>query len=150
MDIDLWILWLTAAGVLIVIELLTSLVATLCVAVGCIAAAVVALSGAALGWQLGAMAAGIVLAFAFLAPWINRIHSRRHDSRNDGYNSNMDALIGRETTVEREIPAGGMPGRVKVDGDSWQAVSTNGEAISTGTRVRVAGYDSIILKVEKL
>lgn len=149
MELDLWILWLIAAGILLVIELLTSLVATLCVAIGCIGAAIVALAGATLGWQLGVMAAGIVLAFAFVAPWINRIHNRRQNAHSDNYNSNMEALIGRETTVDCEIVSG-RPGRVRVDGDSWQAVSTDGQPIGAGCRVRITGYDSIILKVEKL
>ena len=38
--------------------------------------------------------------------------------------------------------------RVTVDGDSWQAVSNSGDAIELGARVRVTGYDSIILTVK--
>ncbi|MGM9861355.1 MAG: NfeD family protein [Muribaculaceae bacterium] len=42
-------------------------------------------------------------------------------------------------------------GRVKADGDSWQAIATDlREAIPAGTQVRIIGYDSIILEVEQL
>ena len=59
----------------------------------------------------------------------------------------MDALIGREVRVAEDIPAGGI-GRVRIDGDSWQAQSNDGREIAAGERVRVLSYDSIILTVE--
>ena len=41
------------------------------------------------------------------------------------------------------------PGRVRIDGDNWQAVSADASPINVGTKVRVSGYDSIILTVER-
>ena len=44
-----------------------------------------------------------------------------------------------------------MTGRVKVDGDSWQARSRHPqESFLVGDRVRIHSYDSIILTIEKI
>lgn len=143
----LWIIWLIGAALLLVIELLTGAVATLCVAVGCLLAFVTALVGFGIEVQLGAMAVGVILAFIFLVPFVNKIKSRRRPARTD-YNSNMDALIGREGFIGRAIPADGGLGRLRIDGDDWQVRSRHGEPVEHGTKVKVISYDSIILTVE--
>ena len=63
--------------------------------------------------------------------------------------SNMDALIGRVVETVEDIPQHGV-GRVKVDGDRWQARCNGDMEVPAGSRVRITGYDSIILEVEKL
>lgn len=146
---ELWIIWLIAAAILLIIELLSNIVATLCVAVGCICAFIPAVAGLSIEWQMGALAIGTVLSFAFIAPWINRLHQQRQERRGC-YNSNMEALIGREATVADKIGDDGVPGRIRIDGDSWQAVERDGASIERDERVRVVGYDSIILTVERV
>lgn len=144
---SLWIIWLIATAVLLIIELLTGLVATLCVAVGCLFAFVAAIVGCGIEVQLGALVVGVILAFIFLVPFINRIKKSRKSPRPD-YNSNMEALIGREGFLSREIPADGGLGRLRIDGDDWQVRSNDGSPVAHGAKVRVTGYDSIILTVK--
>lgn len=143
----MWIIWLIATAVLLIVELLTGLVATLCVAVGCLLAFMVDLMGFGFEVQVGAMAAGVILAFVFLVPFINRIKGNRKSKRQD-YNSNMEALIGREGFLSSSIPADGGLGRMRIDGDHWQVRSASGQGVAHGTKVRVTGYDSIILTVK--
>ena len=98
-------------------------------------------------WLLWLIAAAIgsVLSFIAFKPLIKRqAEARRHRD----CLSNMDALIGRTTTVTEAI-GGNTPGRVRIDGDNWQAVSADASPINVGTKVRVTGYDSIILTVER-
>lgn len=60
--ISSWLLWLIIAAILIIIELLTSMIATFCLAAGCLIAMVCAL----LGWveaQLIGAIIGTVIAF---------------------------------------------------------------------------------------
>ncbi len=128
-------------------ELLTGAVATFCVAVGCLLACVAAVAGFGIEVQLGAMAVGVILAFVFLVPFINRIRSRRKKQR-PGYNSNMDALIGREGFLVEAVPFGGGFGRMRIDGDCWQVRSHDGDPVDNGAKVRVTAYDSIILTVK--
>ena len=42
---ELWIIWLIATAVLLIVELLSNVVATLCMAVGCFVASILALLG---------------------------------------------------------------------------------------------------------
>lgn len=144
----LWIIWLIAGAALLVIELLSGIVATLCVAVGCIVAAVAALIGCGIELQLAALAAGVILAFIFIAPMVNRLR-QHHRSHREEYNSNMNALIGREAIMTHPCEGDAEPGRARIDGDNWQVRSADGSPISRGETVTVTGYDSIILIVKR-
>ncbi|MBQ5697152.1 MAG: NfeD family protein [Muribaculaceae bacterium] len=143
-----WILWLIVTAVLILIELFTGMIATFCLAFGCLLAMVMTLFGCGIEWQLGALAVGTVIAFIAFAPLIRRLQSRRGKAAAEV--SNMDALKGRVAEVVEIIPSDGGCGRVRIDGDRWQARSVDGVAFSVGDKVRVVGYDSIILDVESI
>ena len=77
----------------------------------------------------------------------------RRAERKGGYKSNMESLIGREATVIEMIPAEDV-GRVKIDGDEWQAVLAREDDneprrdIQVGEKVIIVSYDSIILTVK--
>ncbi|MCM1503751.1 MAG: NfeD family protein [Muribaculum sp.] len=144
---EFWIIWLIVAAVLLVIELITGFIASFCLAVGALLASVCGIFGLGIEMQLIALVVGVVLSFIFLAPLVNRLRGRRKTHRED-YNSNMNALIGREGFVEKAIAADGSLGRMRVDGDSWQIRSADGGSISHGAKVKVVGYDSIILIVK--
>ena len=143
-----WIIWLIVAAVLAIIEVLTQMVWTLCLAIGCAAALAASLCGASLATQITLLAVAAVVAFIVLVPWFRRIHhtaSERRDAR-----TGMEALIGKEARVVKAIEPGAM-GRVMADGDNWQAVAhSSTDFIPVGSRVRIHSYDSIILTVEPI
>ena len=62
--------------------------------------------------------------------------------------SNADAIIGRVGKVTETIKVGDY-GRMKLDGDDWKAESDETEDLPVGTKVRIVGRESIIVKVEK-
>lgn len=147
---DISIIWLVAAAVLVVLELITGMVASFCMAIGCVAAMIVSYITPDVKVQLLAFAIGTILSFIFLAPVIRKWQKNKGDKNPATQNSNMDALIGRIVTVIQTIPADGDLGRIKIDGDNWQARSVKGEEIEEGTKVKVVSYDSIIIEVEKV
>ena len=61
--------------------------------------------------------------------------------------TNSDRLIGMEAVVCEEIHENSL-GRVKIDGDFWQAKEINGKYVSVGTRVKVINYQSIVLIIK--
>ena len=88
-----------------------------------------------------------------MRPFALKVLSKRAE-RKGQYKSNMESLIGRTATVIEEIPAEDA-GRVKVDGDEWQAVLSREnddirprENIPVGAKVVIVSYDSIILTVK--
>ncbi|MBQ3555275.1 MAG: NfeD family protein [Bacteroidales bacterium] len=147
---EIWIMWLIATAVLVIIELMTGMVASFCLAIGCLASMIVSLFSISVNMQLLALAIGTILSFIFLAPVIRKWQQQKGEKNPKAQNSNMDALIGRIVVVTQTIPADGELGRIRIDGDNWQARSISGAEIEEGRRVKVVSYDSIIIEVEEV
>ena len=85
-----WLLWLIAAAILVIVELLTNTFAAFCLVGGCALALATSLIGFGIEAQLTAAAIGSVLSFIAFKPLIKRqAEARRHRD----CLSNMDALI---------------------------------------------------------
>ena len=145
-----WILWLIIAAVLVIVEILSQMVWTLCLAIACVAALVACLMGCTLPVQLAVLAVASVVAYLVLVPYFKKIHHQATEREGRAARTGMDALIGMDATVVQAIEPGRL-GRVKVDGDNWQARARHeGESFMIGQRVRIHSYDSIILTVESI
>lgn len=144
---EMWIIWLIVAAALVITEVLTQMIWTLCLAIGCVGALVASLFGASIVWQIVIMAIVSVVAFVWLIPVFKRWHeeSNRKEKRDD--RTGMDALLGRKAVVTEEIRPGQL-GRARIDGDNWQVRSSEEETIKNGSEVVVTSYDSIILHVK--
>lgn len=141
-----WSIWLILAAVFVIIELLTNTFAAFCLVGGCLLAMIAALIGFGFTVQLSMAVVGIVISFIALKPLI--VKHIKHRPQEESL-SNMDALKGRRARLTEAIGDGKL-GRVRVDGDNWQAESIDGEEIAVGEEVEVMGYDSIILKVKRV
>lgn len=143
-----------AALLLLLVEIFTPGFAAACLSIGCLFSCVLsAVAPDTLNWQIGLFIIGSLLSFIFVRPFALKVLSRRAD-RKGGYKSNMESLIGREAVVVEKIPAEDV-GRVKIDGDEWQAVLARDEEnepredVPVGAKVTIISYDSIILTVRK-
>lgn len=141
---EIWIIWLIAAAVLLVVEVLTQMMWSLCLAAGALGAMVTTLCGGDLIWQVGVFTLASLAAYLLLLPLVNRRHERMMSRQ---ARTGMDALLGRRATVTHEIRPGGL-GRVRIDGDNWQAKAPDAVGvIHAGSEVTVTAYESIILTV---
>ncbi len=139
----LWMAWFLLAVVCMIIELASFDFFVTCFAIGALGGMLGALLGLPLWMQVLLWAIVSVLSICFIRPILTkRIHAGA-----DKRSSNADALIGKEGTVLETISKDGY-GYVKIDGDEWRSVSSDGEEIAEGTRVVVVSRDSIILTVE--
>ena len=139
-------IWLIAAIVLVIIELLTAGFGVICFAVGALFSALAAFLGMdSLVWQLLIFAVASVLCFIFLRPVVLRFL----DKKSKDVKTNADALIGKTAMVSETIDSSANQGRVAVDGDDWKAVSADGSVINKGEKVEIVSRDSIILTVKK-
>ncbi len=146
---EAWIIWIIVAVLLVGVEVLTQMVWTLCLAIGCLFAIVASLLGLDLAWQAGLAGAAAIVAYFALTPLLRKWQKRVHARDAHAVRTGMDALLGRRAAVVEEIRPG-ETGRVKIDGDNWQAVAPSAQsALMPGETVVVEGYDSIILTVEK-
>lgn len=147
---ETWIIWIIIAILLIGIEVLSQMVMTLCLAVGCIFGMAASLCGLSLAWQISIAGIVAIVAYFALAPWLKRWQQKARDKNRHLARTGMDALLGRRATVTEEIKPG-ETGRVRIDGDNWQAVAPRAnETVKRGETVVVDAYDSIILTVSTI
>ncbi len=139
-----WLIWLCAALILLLVEVLTQAVWSFCLAIGCLVASILSLFTPSLAAQGISIGIGAVLAWLLLAPLVRKWEQKRSKTVRTG----MDALLGRTAVVIEDIRPGEL-GRVRIDGDCWQVRASGAESsIRRGTEVTVISYDSIILTVE--
>ena len=141
-----WHIWIIIALVFVIIEMFTSGFAVMCISIGCLFGAVASAIDWELKWQLLAFAIGTALAFMTVRPLVYKFfYNKSHEVK-----TNMDALVGRKTLVTERIEGELHPGRVKVDGDDWKAVSLEAEAIEVGEAVEITALNSVIVTVKKI
>ena len=137
-------IWLIAAFVLVIVEILTAGFGSLCFAIGAALAALAAGLGLSVTWQIIIFAVVSLLTFIFLRPFVMKFL----DKKSKDVKTNAEALIGRKAIVSEQIDASQHTGRVAVDGDDWKAVSADGSVIEKGSEVEILKLDSIILTVK--
>jgi len=147
---DAWIIWIIIAVSLIGIEILTQMVWTLCLAIGCIAGMMVYFCGFDTAWQITTAGITAIVAYFVLMPYLRKWQRHTEKITGSDARTGMDALLGRQATVTNEIRPG-ETGRVRIDGDSWQArAPQTATTINCGDVVVVDSYNSIILNVKPL
>lgn len=138
-----WTLWAIVAMACLVLEMSSGDFYVTCFGIGALCALVASLLFVPFWVQVIVFAVFSVVSIYVLRPrlvaWIN--------ANRDNRVSNADAIIGRIGTVSETIEAGGY-GRVKLDGDDWKAETDGADNLAVGSKVRIVGRDSIIVKVE--
>ncbi len=138
-----WLVWTIIAALCLTIEMGSGDFFVTCFAIGAVCSIIPAAIGSPFWFEVVVFAVCSVLSIYYLRPRLTAMLNSHGSHRK----SNADALEGRIGVVSEEIVADGF-GRVKIDGDDWKA-ETKGEAIPKGTKVKVTGRESIILKVER-
>lgn len=126
-----WLVWIIAAGVLLVIETLSLDLVFAMIAGGALAAAVA--SGAGAGWAVQVIVFGLASIGLLLGV---RPIAKRHMLAGSKHPMGIEALVGKTATVIVEVDADG--GRVKIGGDVWSAAPyVDDETYPVGTKVKV-------------
>ena len=142
---EAWHIWVIIALIFVIVEIFTSGFAVMCISFGCLFGAGAAALDWEIKWQLLVFAVGTVLAFMTVRPLVYKFfYNKNHEVK-----TNAEALIGRRAIVSERIEGELHPGRVKVDGDDWKAISLEKEAIEVGEAVEITAINSIILTVKK-
>lgn len=143
---EAWHIWVIIALVFVIIEIFTSGFAVMCISFGCLFGAGASALEWDIKWQLLLFAIGTVLAFLTVRPLIYKFFYKKGVE----VKTNAEALIGRRAIVTERIEGELRPGRIKVDGDDWKAVSLEKEPIEVGEAVEITAIDSIIVTVKKI
>ena len=143
---EVWHIWVIVALIFVIVEMFTSGFAVMCISFGCIFGAGAAALDWDIKWQLLVFAVGTALAFMTVRPLVYKFFYKKGGE----VKTNVDALVGRRAIVSERIEGELRPGRVKVDGDDWKAVSLDTEPIEAGEAVEITAINSVILTVKKL
>lgn len=143
---NLWLFWTIITFVCLIMELSSGDFYVTCFAIGALVSIIGAVVELPFWMQVVIWALCSVLSIWLIRPHLVKAIRRGADERK----SNADALEGQVGEVTQTIVSGGY-GRVKLDGDDWKAEAPSArEDIEVGTKVRVVGRESIILRVEKI
>lgn len=143
---DAWHIWVIIALVFVIIEMFTTGFAVMCISFGCGFGAVVSAFGCDIKWQLVAFAIGTVLAFLTVRPIVYKFfYNKSHEVK-----TNAEAVVGRRAIVTERIEGDLHPGRVKVDGDDWKAMSLETTPIEVGEAVEITAINSVIVTVKRV
>jgi membrane protein implicated in regulation of membrane protease activity len=130
---DAWVLWLIAAVVLAVAEVVNTSFYLFPFSIGAFGAALVALAGAGAPIAIVVFAVLTALSFGIVRPI-----ARRHLSAPPQIRTGTAALIGRRAIVLERIANDEGVGCVRIDGEVWTARSYDDDAVfEPGTRVHV-------------
>lgn len=139
-----WAIWAIFALVSFILEMSSGDFYVTCCGIGSLCALVASFFVPMWG-QVIVFAVFSVISIFLLRPlllaWLN--------AKCDNRASNADAIIGRTGFVSETIVAGGY-GRVKLDGDDWKAETDLTDDLPIGTKVRIVGRNSLIVKVERV
>lgn len=138
---EIWALWLIAAGVLFVVEMFTNTFYLLWLSIGALAASLVSLvlpDVLVLQVVAGSLAAlGLTV---FSKPLVAKFRNSR------GFKDTGTDIVGRQGLVVEPIEPGRY-GQVKVGGDTWSATSL--QALGKDQQVRVIRRGTTIIEVER-
>jgi len=135
-----WI-WMAAAVVFLIIELLTPTLLMVNFAVGAFVAGVYAqFVPESYYWQFGIFAVVSIVCIPLTRRFAARI------SKPEPEKANVDRMIGRIALVEQAIDPD-VGGKVKFEGEIWVAGAD--EKIETNAKVRIVGVSGTRVKVER-
>ncbi|MDE6811129.1 MAG: NfeD family protein [Muribaculaceae bacterium] len=142
----IWSFWLIIAVGFLVAEIFTLSTTCLYIGIGAIAAMCSAWIDENWTTTIIIFVAATILLYLITFRWRRNLNNFLHRGASHTA-TGMDALIGRTGIVIASPDSL----RMKIDGDIWQITSADENTdLSPGTKVRVVGYESIILKVESI
>ena len=135
-----WWMWLLAALLLGIIEVLSITFVFLMFAIGAVAAAITAFFG---GGLIAQVVVFVVVSLIVMRP----LMKGRIQRSGDDVRTNADALIGKSGYVTQLV--GERDGRIQFSGGEWSARST-GELIPVGTQIEVVAIEGATAVVRPL
>lgn len=139
-----WQYWIIAGIVLFAIEVYTPGFVLASFGMACILSGLAAALGFSMGVQLSAFAAGSVLFFVTIRPFVKKFLYNKEKLA-----TGTNALIGKTGKVTEKINNMDNVGRVQVGGESWKACSETEDQVDEGELVEVTGVSGVTLKVRK-
>ena len=141
----MWTFWLIVSGLFFVLEIFTTGFLVFWLGIAGIIAMLVSLITTNLVIQTIVFVITSTLLMIFTRPIVNKFLKI---DKTEGIPTNVYSVIGKTGIVVEDIESCDIPGKVKISGDFWTAISDT--KIYKGTRIKVIEVDGVKLKVEPI
>lgn len=141
---NMWMIWLIAAIIFAVIEILTPSFFIIWFSGGSLAALVTSLFTDNIAIQVC-----VFIAVSAILILSTKKLTDKYLHMKDTYKTNTDKLIGQVGIVTETISPMHNKGRVKVQGESWKATTSLDKKINKDTEVVVEAIDGVTLQVKE-
>jgi membrane protein implicated in regulation of membrane protease activity len=128
-----WQIWIVAGIALFIWEIFTPGFFVASIGIGAFVASICAALGFSFTLQIIALAVGLTLSMILIRPLLYKKGKKSGMAQLTG----VDALIGKDASVLQQIENTCSLGRVRIGGEDWKAMSSNGEVIAKDTLVTV-------------
>ncbi|MGH9169381.1 MAG: NfeD family protein [Acidimicrobiales bacterium] len=139
----LW--WLIVAVVCLAVEFGHRAFIAMFLSIGAIVTAIAAVSGAPVILQVPIFVVATAVSLTAMRPAIMRALS----SEGRHLVSGIKAHVGHQAVVAERV-VGTTPGRIKLHGEMWRAISLDGKTIEPGTQVMILALEGTTFIVEDL
>lgn len=134
------VIWIVAAVLFAVAELLTFQFISIWFAVGALAAWGAALLGAGVTVQIIVFVLGSVLLFVLSKPIVKKLEGEK-------FSTNSDRLVGKTVIISQQVDNVKEQGRARISGVEWSVRSQDGSIINEGERAIVKEIQGVKLIV---
>ena len=136
-----WWYWLAIAGIFLIMEIFTGTFAFLILSISSLLSMILCIFGMNIIWQLSGLA---LLSFILFLVFRNnpKIWASRSEEK-----FGADRILDKCGFVTETIDAKSGMGKVKIEGEEWRAVSSDGTVIEKGTEIRVKEINGVTLAV---
>lgn len=140
----MWYIWLIAAGIFFVAEMITVGFMIFWLGVAAVITCIVSLFTSNLFIQMTVFVISSCLLLLLTRPFVDKFAN----NRDPAIKTNAYSIIGKEAIVTRDFDSSSKVGQIKVGSEKWTAMS-EGEIFSVGDKVKVDAIDGVKAVVSK-
>lgn len=142
----MWYIWLIAAGVFFVVEIMTVGFMIFWLGVAALIACLVSLFTENLIIQMAVFVVASALLLLLTRPFVEKFITKKEPT----VKTNAYSIIGKEAKVTKSFNEDSKMGQIKVGSEKWTAKSKDDEILSEGDTVRVEAIDGVKAIVTKI
>lgn len=142
----MWYIWLIAAGIFFIVEILTVGFMIFWLGVAALVACIVSLFTSNIIIQTSVFVIVSALLLLLTKPFVDKFIVKKEDS----VKTNVYSIIGKEATVVTSFDNSSKIGQIKVGSEKWTAKSKYDEVLSEGDSVMVDSIDGVKAIVTKI
>ena len=142
----MWYIWLIAAGVFFVVEIMTVGFMIFWLGVSALLACLVSLVTSNLIIQMAVFVVASALLLLLTRPFVEKFITKKEPT----VKTNAYSIIGKEARVTKSFDEDSKIGQIKVGSEKWTAMAKDDEVLNEGDMVKVEAIDGVKAIVIKI